>query len=348
MKAARVLGKLQMEVQEVAMPPLDPDSIRVKVMACAICGTDRRIYTVGDYRAQYPVTVGHEIAGVVSAVGDHVENGAFKVGDRVCVAPGHGCGHCEICHKGYPNVCINPNPSMGYKLDGGFAEYLSVPEHIYRLGFVNKIPENLTFEQASMSEIIACCLNAQHNTRVEAGDTVLVMGAGPAGIIHAILSKHYGAGRVIIAQRSEARLNMCKERFSDVIDDFVCMSRQDLKQEVMRITEGKGADCVFVCAPSAQAQESAFDLANARGRINLFGGLPKDGSLITIDANVIHYKELQVSGASSSRPSDNQEALRLLSDRVIDPDKLITHVFALTRIIEAFDVAQSRDCIKIV
>lgn len=346
MLAARVYGQNDLRLERVDVPKVQTGSILVKIEACAICGTDMRIYKKGDYRAQYPVITGHEIAATVVETAPGVT--AVKVGDRVCVAPGHGCGHCKMCLAGQPNVCLTPYPSLGYKLDGGFAEYMAVPEHIFRLGFVNPIPEELTFEQASMSEIIACCLNAQRNAPVREGDTVLIFGAGPAGIIHAHLAKLSGAGKVIMTQRSKGRLAMVAERFPGLADRLIASSEEDLPIAVAEATNGMGADVVFVCAPSAQAQEQALSLVGNRGRVNFFGGLPKDDCMVSVNANLLHYKEFFISGASSSLPETNRQALELLRTRKIDPDKLITTVLPLSRIEEGYALMDSRSCIKVV
>ena len=344
MKAAVIHAKGDLRLQDLPIPEVPAGSIRVRVKACAICGTDLRIYRKGDYRAQYPVVAGHEIAGVVEAVAPGVQT--VREGDRVCVAPGHGCGVCRMCRMGYPNVCLNPFPSLGYKVNGGFEELFAVPENIFRLGFVNPIPESLSFIQASLSEIIACCINAQRNVGVRKGDTVLVVGSGPAGIIHTQLARLAGASKVILTQRSRTRLDLATSRFP--VDRAVASSEEDLEEAIRAETNGEGADVVFVCAPSAEAQETALRLAAPRGRVNLFGGLPKEENVIRVDANVVHYKELFISGASSSLPEGNRTALQLLADRAIDPDKLITHVFEFEKIVNAFDVAESKAGIKVV
>lgn len=344
MKAAVVHGKGNLRLEEVPIPEVPEGSIRVRVKACGICGTDKRIYRIGDYRASYPVVVGHEVAGVVDAVASGVTG--VKEGDRVCVAPGHGCGECRMCRIGHPNVCTNPYPSLGYKVNGGFAEYIAVPENIFRLRFVNPIPEPLTFDQASMSEILACCLNAQRNTVVEEGDIVLIFGAGPAGIVHSQLARLKGARKVIVTQRSKYRLEMAKQKFP--IDRTIASSEEDLRETVMAETDGEGADVIFVCAPSREAQETAIDFVANRGRINFFGGLPRDDRIVRLDANALHYKEFFIGGASSSLPETNREALQLLAERKIDPDLLITHRFPLEDIHAAFDVVESRRCLKVV
>lgn len=344
MLAAVVHAKGDLRLEQVPVPDITPDMIRVKVRACSVCGTDLRIYRTGDPRAAYPVILGHEIAGIVDAVGRDVKG--HTEAERVCVAPGHGCGQCRMCRNGHPNVCVAPFPSLGYKVNGGFAEYIAVPANIVRLGFVNRIPEVLSFDQASISEILACCLNAQDNTPVGAGDRVLVIGAGPAGMLHGILAKAKGAEKVIVTQRSGDRLSILKERTN--VDRIVASSEECLETAVMEETDGEGADAVFVCAPSREAQEAAIRLAAPRGRVNFFGGLPKDDHITGVDANLVHYKELSIGGASSSLPEGNREALRLLAEGVVDPDLVITHRFPLAEIADAFEMVESRRAIKVV
>lgn len=344
MKASVVYGKGDLRLEDIKMPDVPNRSIRVRVMACAICGTDIRIYQKGDHRAAYPVVVGHEIAAVVDAVSSGVDG--FKEGMKVCVAPGHGCGCCRMCKMGYPNVCTTPYPSLGYKVNGGFEEYMAIPENILRLGFVNPIPESLSFEEATLSEIIACCLNAQKNTSVGRDDTVLVMGAGPAGVVHTQLARMQGAKKVLLTQRSRKRLELVQKRFS--VDRIIASSEEDLTEAVMEETGGKGADVIFVCAPSAEAQEQAFHLLAPRGRVNFFGGLPPDDHVIHIDANIVHYKEIFIAGASSSTPEGNRLALKLLAGKKIDANLLITHRFGIDDIQQAFDTASQKRGIKVV
>lgn len=346
MMAAVVHGKGDMRYEAVEKPAVQPGSFRLKVEACAICGSDKRIFRLGDFRAHYPVIIGHEIAGTVDAVAPGVT--AVAVGDRVTVAPGYACGKCRFCKMGEPNLCSDPYPSMGYTLNGGFAEYLDVPPHIFREGFVNKIPENLSFEEACLAEIIACALNAQHNVNIQKGDTVLIIGAGPAGIIHAHLAKMYGAEKVTIAQRTQYRLTQAKELFGDVVDDTICGDDETLEQVYAERNSGRAPDVIFVCAPSAEAQETACRMVGPRGRVNFFGGLPAGKNMITIDANRVHYQEYQITGASSSRQVDNRLALELLSKHVIDGRKLITKIYPLKDVVEAFHFAEEKNCIKVV
>jgi L-iditol 2-dehydrogenase len=219
------------------------------------------------------------------------------------------------------------------------------PENVVRLGFVNKIPDGVSFDEASMSELLACCLNAQENSPVCEGDVVLIMGAGPAGCMQIELSRIRNASKVLITQRSADRLEMAS-RFHP--DRVIASSSENLKEAVMQETNGLGADVVFVCAPSKEAQEEAMSLVAPRGRINFFGGLPKDACQIGINANETHYKEFFIGGASSSLARQNKEALDLIAAGKVSAEKYITHRFPLERIVEAFETVESRKAIKAV
>ncbi|MCX7017515.1 MAG: alcohol dehydrogenase catalytic domain-containing protein [bacterium] len=343
MLSAQVIRLNELQLVEKPVPEAGDDSLLIKVHSCAICGSDLRIYKRGDARANYPIVLGHEIAGTVAKVGRNVKG--YAEGDRVCAAPGHGCGSCRYCLSGASNVCINPRPSIGYASDGGFAEYMVPPENVVQLGFVNRIPDSLTFDQASLSELLACCINAQENTPVREEDVVLIMGAGPAGCLQTDLSKIKGARKTLLTQRSVDRLELAR-RFNP--DRCIASSQEDLKAAVMEETDGVGADVIFVCAPSVEAQQQAFQLVAPRGRINFFGGLPKDRCHITVNANELHYKEFFIGGASSSLARQNAEALNLLAEGKIDANKYITHKFPLSEIAQAFDMVESRKAIKVV
>jgi L-iditol 2-dehydrogenase len=344
MKAAVVQKIRQAEVREVSNPEVIAGSLKIKVEACAICGSDLRIFTKGDPRATFPRIIGHEIAGTVVEIAPGLSG--YEVGERVTVAPGHGCGECKYCKNGMGNVCIHPQPSVGYASSGGFAQYIVPPVNVVKNGFVNKIPENLTFEQASMAELLACCINGQERAQVGKGDTVLIIGAGPAGCMHIQLARARGASKVMIANRSQGRLRMAVERFHP---DVAFTEEGDaLVEKVLAETDGLGADVVIVAAPSHEAQENALRMTAPRGRISLFGGLPKNDCVAHLETNIIHYKECVLTGASSSLGRQNREALQLLSDNKVEAMKYITHRFTLDEFNEAFAAVERHETIKAV
>lgn len=342
MKAAVVERIREAKVLDVPEPVTEPGSLKVKVEACAICGSDLRIFTKGDPRATFPRIIGHEIAGIVVEVGEGTQG--FQVGDRVCVAPGHGCGECRYCRNGMGNVCIHPRPSIGYASSGGFAQYIVPPVNVVKNGFVNRIPDNLSFEEASMSELLACCINAQERAMVGEGDTVLIMGPGPAGLMHIQLAKARGAKKVMLSGRTGGRLTMAKEKFKP---DLVFLEQGDeLVKRVKEETEGLGADVVIVAAPSHEAQEQALRMVAPRGRVNYFGGLPKDNCIAHIEANIIHYNECMLTGASSSLGRQNREALELISQGKVKAADYITHRFTLEEFEEAFGAVERKETVK--
>jgi L-iditol 2-dehydrogenase len=344
MKAA-VIEKLGIiKVYEVPEPELLPLSILIRVEACAICGSDIRIFRKGDPRATLPRIIGHEIAGVVEKIGNKIKK--FHIGDRVTVAPGHGCGKCKYCLNGMGNVCINPQPSVGYASSGGFAQYIVPPVNVVKNGFVNYIPDNVTFEEASMAELLACCINGQERANVGKGDRVLIMGAGPAGCMHVELAKARGAAKVMLVEPFLDRLELAKDKFKP--DVTIAGIGQEVIERVKAETDGLGADVILVAAPSPMAQEQAFSMIAPRGRISFFGGLPRDNKMITIDANIIHYTECSISGASSSLGRQNKEALDLISKGLINAKEFITGRFSLEQTPEAFTSVENKHEIKAV
>ncbi len=343
MKAAVVeeLGKVR--VKEVEMPRLLPASILVRVRACAICGSDIRIIYKGDRRARLPMIIGHEMSGEVVDVGTEVKG--YAVGDRVVVAPGVSCGECYCCRKGWQNLCINMI-SIGYFWPGSFAEYMVPPPRALTEGFVNKIPETLSFLEAALAEPLACCINGQNLLRVCMSDTVAVIGAGPIGLMHALLALERGCDKVMIVQRSKHRLDVARRLVK--AHAFISTMDENAVERVREETKARGADVVIVAASSKDAQQMALEMVGLRGRVSYFGGLNHGDAMVPLDSNLIHYKECMVTGASSSTSEQNQEALRLLASGAIDGHTLISHQYPLEEIGAALEMVRSKQGLKVV
>ncbi|MBN2187770.1 MAG: alcohol dehydrogenase catalytic domain-containing protein [Dehalococcoidia bacterium] len=337
MKAGILEAIEHLEVKEVPDPQLEPCSIVLKVKVCSICATDLRIYHQGHARMKLPHILGHEIAGQISAVGSQVSD--FQVGDRVAITPRIGCGKCFYCQKGQDIYCLN-SLSFGHQLPGGYAQYLLIPECGVRYGVVNTIDDTVSFEEAAIAETVACCLRAQKTSHVGSGDTVVVVGGGPVGIIHCRLAKANGAAKVILVERETRRLGQVN---LDSIDKMVDSQKSHVEAEIAALTEDNGADVVIVACSSAWAQEQSLSLAGRGGRVNFFGGLLPDQASISIDSNLVHYREVSLQGSHSSTPNDNREALDMLARGAIAIDDLITHRFPLDSIREAFLFAESRN-----
>ena len=343
MKAAIYEGIESIRVAEVPEPQVNPDyPVKIRVDACSICGTDVRTYRHGKYNVIPPQIIGHEIAGTVVDRLDSVAG--LEVGDRVTMSAVVSCGACYYCSRGLQNRCVEWT-ALGYEHPGAFAEFMTIPSRLIDFEGVNKIPDGAPATAACLCEPLACCINGQELSRVELGDTVLIIGGGPIGVLHSGLARVMGSTKVMISERSPLRRGLAQKLGADVVID---PSSEDLKQRVMDETDGRGADVVIIAAPSGKAQEEALHLAAKRGRINLFGGLPKDNPNITIDANLVHYRELFIHGSADSTPRQNRIALDLISSGRIAAGDLVTHTLPLERLVDGIGIVERREGMKVV
>jgi L-iditol 2-dehydrogenase len=341
MKAAVYLDKDKMEVREVPTPQIDADSVLVKVHSCAVCGSDIRIFHHGNSRVKPPQILGHESAGEVAEAGANVTR--FKKGDRVALGADVPCGECAFCEAGIGNNC-QINYAMGYQFAGSFAEYVLLNKTVVNYGPVHKIPDNMSYDEAALAEPLACVLNAVELTNIRLGDTVVIIGAGPIGCMIIPVAYMSGASKVIVIQRSRPRMEAAKKFGADV---YICSSEEDAIGRVKEETGGLGADVIFTANPSPQSHADALQMAKNRARINLFGGLPA-GSTVTLDTNIIHYKELFVLGAHGSLPRHHQQAVDLIAARRPDIRPYISHHFPLDQIGEAFAAAEGHQGMRVV
>jgi L-iditol 2-dehydrogenase len=342
MKAAVFHGPGDLRVGEMPRPAIADGELLVKVAACAVCGSDVRTFRHGARNISKPVVLGHEISGTVEEVGGGLSS--FNVGDRVALAPAIPCGECRYCQRGAETMCERLR-SIGYEFDGGLAEYVAVPASAVRAGCVNGVPDNVGLDEAAIAEPLACVINAQELTSVGDGDTVVVMGAGPVGCLHASLAKVRGAAKVILVDIRPERLDMARALGADVLVDG---SREDVRARVFEETDAAGASVVIVAAPSNQAQEQSVTLAARRGRINFFGGLPKTNPLISIDGNAVHYRELTIVGSYGSRPAHNRMALDLIASGRIRTRPLIGLELPLDRVVEGLHAVEQGRVLKVI
>ena len=202
MKAAVYHGLGDMRVEECQEPRIEAGELLVCVRACAVCGGDLRTFRHGHQRIHPPVILGHEFAGIVVEVGADVPS--ELMGARIVVAPAVGCGTCAYCRAGHTHLC-GSRETIGFSMDGAFAEYVRIPARAVQLGNVQRIPDNMDDLSAALTEPLACVVNGQGALDIGAGDTVAVIGAGPIGILHAELARVAGA-RVLLLNRSPQRL----------------------------------------------------------------------------------------------------------------------------------------------
>jgi L-iditol 2-dehydrogenase len=339
MKAVRFYGKGDIRVEDISIPEVERQGLLVKIEACAICGTDLKMYLSGNPRVKPPQTIGHEFVGQIVAIGADVDG--FAVGERVTMATSISCGRCDCCRAGFTNRCDNLTP-VSYDYPGAFAEYLSIPGSGVDGGNVIKVPDGVG-DIAALAEPVSCAINAQILSRVKLGDTVVIVGCGPLGAIHTQVAKANGAAKIIVTQTSVKRLELAKQFDVDAIID---VSKIDPVREVMKLTGGIGADVVIVTAPAAAAQEQSLLLARKGGMINLFASLPKGGSDLKLDSRLIHYRELFISGASDSTPYHVQLAVKLLAKGHIS-EKIVTHRLGVDSFLKGIELMKLSESLKV-
>ncbi|MFE3329302.1 zinc-dependent dehydrogenase [Streptomyces sp. NPDC059176] len=342
MRVARFYAPGDLRLEDVPEPSPRPDEVKIRVRNCSTCGTDVKIFNHGHQHLSPPRVMGHEVAGEIAAVGASVSG--WAEGDRVQVIAAVPCGDCRDCRRGRMTICPNQT-SVGYQYDGGFAEYLIVPHAVLKVDGLNRIPDGVSFAEASVAEPLACVLNGQELAGVGSGDEVVVMGAGPIGALHVRLARARGAARVILADLNAARLEMSAALVRP--DETVCGADGGIVEAVLKLTGGRGADVVITAAASGAAQEDALGMTARSGRISLFGGLPKTAPTITLDSNLVHYRELTLIGANGSSPAHNRRALELIASGAVPVADLITHRMPLDKVADAIGTVAAGEAIKV-
>jgi len=335
MLAAVYHGPQDIRVENVPIPEIGPEEVLLRVVRANICGTDLRILHGG--HRKYPVgTVripGHEVVGDVAAVGERVTG--YRPGDRLFVAPNMGRGDSRESISGNNN--LDPEyEAFGITLDGAFAEYMRVPAAAVRGGNLMPVRPEVDPAVAALIEPLACVWRGQNKVGVGAGDVVLVMGAGPIGVLHVLLARLRGATRVIVSEPAAGRREQALRLGADQAVDPL---GEDLAAIVRAQSDGRGADVVITAAPVKTLQEQAIDLAAVGGRINFFGGLSKDDAFIRLDSNAVHYKELIVTGTTACSTYDCLRAAEIVNSGRLDLSPLITAEFPLAEAVAAFAAA---------
>jgi L-iditol 2-dehydrogenase len=268
MKAAILEQFDKITIQDKDPPACGDKEAILKVNACAVCGSDIRIFHFGNDRVKMPTVIGHEIAGEVVAVGKDVSR--VKLGDRVAVGADVPCGTCYWCANGMGTNC-KINYAVGYQFPGGFQQYMVLNEIILNYGPVTQIPPGLTFAEAAIAEPLACAVAGLELAQFGLGKSICVIGLGPIGCMMLELSQVYGASKVFAAQRSKNRLDMARKFLTSA--RFIATEDENLVDTVMHETDGEGVDLTITTAGTVQAHEDAIRMVRHRGFVNLFGGL---------------------------------------------------------------------------
>ena len=332
MKVAYWYNNKDIRIEEVPTPKPGPKEMLVKVISCGICGSD----IVEWYRLpRAPLVQGHEIGAQIVALGDSLSK--YKLGDRVFIAPKVPCMKCFYCENGHYPQCSE----IKERLPGGFAEYILVPEILIEHG-TYMLPENISYDQSTFIEPLACVVRAQRQGGVKKGRSVMVIGCGMSGLLNVKLAKLKGC-KVIAVDINKRKLEFARRMGADII-----INATDSVSEQLMAKNGKKADAVFLCASADSAVQQAWECVDKGGVIVLFA-VPGPDKKVVVPVNDFWMKEITIITSYYCGPSDITEAMKLIESGNIVVDDLITHRLALTDIAYGFQlVFDGRESIKVI
>jgi len=333
LKAAIYKGPNKIVIEDIEVPEPGKGEIQIKVHSTGICGTDLHMYQgykIGAWDIGKDRVFGHEFGGIITKLGPDVP-GSFKLGDRVVVEPNIGCGQCKTCLAGSYVQCEKGQSIIGIHRNGGFAEFTVAPHEK-----VFGIPDSFSFKAASVFEPFAICVYGILRAPVIAGDIVAVLGPGVAGHHFTMLARASGASKIILAGPNQARLDLGKEIGADVI---INTKDKDLVKEVMKETDGKGADYVFEAAGAQGSLENMGKVVANKGRINIYS-VPIE-PVDNIDFAEYLFKDITLVTASGAQNTFGR-GIKIVSSGIVDIERVITHTFPLEDIERAFEVVEKR------
>jgi L-iditol 2-dehydrogenase len=323
-------------VEEMPRPQIGPGEILVKVMASGICGSD----VLEWYRIKTaPRVLGHEAAGVIVEVGEGVKN--YQIGEKVFVSHHVPCGTCHYCSRGHETACETLHTTNYYP--GGFAEYIRVPRLNVERG-VYRLPEGMSFEEGTFVEPVACVVRAQRLAGIGRGDTVLILGSGLSGLLHLQLARLKGAEKIFTTDISEYRLQAAKKFGADEAIN----ARDNVEERLRQLNGGRRADKVIVCTGAESASRQALRCVDRGGTI-LFFAVPDPGANIPVPFADFWRDEITIMTSYGGAPRDLEEALKILAERRLNVQGMITHHLSLNEIGLGFRlVARAEDSLKVI
>lgn len=339
MLAALFYAPLDVRLEERPVPQPGPGEVLLQVAAATTCGTDLKTFRRGHpvLFQRTPASFGHEVAGIVAATGSGVTRCAE--GDAVVVANSAPCLNCFYCRRGRFSLCEDL-----LLLHGAYAEYLLVPARIVEHNLYH-LPASTSFSAAALSEPLACALHGIAESDVRAGDTVVILGAGPLGLLLAAVASQRGA-RVIITGHGEERLALADRLGAEVVLNVMGLSEDEQRATILRETEReRGADVVIEAVGQPATWELAATLARPGGLVNFFGGCAS-GTRVSLETRPLHYSELTFKGVFHHTPAYFASALELITSRQIDVEALITAHYPLASLLDVFELLQHKQGIK--
>ncbi len=340
MKAVFVNGRGAVSVKDIKLPDLtSTGDILVKMHACGLCGSDlEKIY--GEY-SMTSGRLGHEPAGEIVRIGSSVKD--FKLGDRVFIHHHVACYSCHYCvHEDY-TMC--PAYQTNNISPCGLSEHFLVPEWNVSRGGVIRLPDNVTFDEAALVEPLACCIRAWKKCRFQKGDDVIVLGAGPTGLMHILLAIAFEAGKIFVIDTNDFRLDFAKKYG---VQGFNSLSGHDLIDRIKLETGGRGGDVCIIATGNMKALLQSFDLTRRGGKIILFGVPPK-GSQLPYDVSKLYSSEQSLIPSYAASEIETNQALRMIAETRIDIRSLITHKFHINNAPEAIKCAhEANNAMKVI
>ena len=338
MKCAVFYGPYDVRIEEASIPEPADDEILVKVKAALTCGTDLKTYKRGAHPTYIkpPARFGHEFSGEVAEIGKNLGND-IKIGERVVCANSAPCGYCYYCKLKRESLCENL-----FYLNGSYSQYITVPARIVQKNLFI-IPEHISFEEAAILEPLACVLHGAEESEIKMGDTIVINGAGPIGLMFVKLAVLKGAS-VIVTDLNNERLSCAKDFGAKVtiqINDKI-----DVIEEVKKITEGRrGVDVAVEATGIPKVWEDTVKMVRKGGIAVLFGGC-QSGTTISIDTSLIHYSEITIKGVYHHTPYYVKKAFNLIADRIIDAKSFITKTVPLEKLVDVFEKIDKQEGIK--
>ncbi|AHN25096.1 hypothetical protein GAPWK_0519 [Gilliamella apicola] len=328
MKASVCYKQNDLRTEDLPIPEISDNEVLIKMLACGLCGTD--IQKIRGDTVNKPTVLGHEVVGEIVKKGKNVSK--FEIGDRVITAIHVPCFTCHYCNKGHYTICEQFRTN---NIDpGGFAEFIRIPElHLNHL--THKVSNNVTDEEATLIEPIACCLHGLKQADIRPNDSVLIMGAGTIGILHAQLAKIKGANKVIVSDMSKFKL---QKALNVGCDYAINIKEKNIIDEVNKITDGQGVDVIVIAAGVSSLVADAVNMVRRAGKIIVFSGFDKN-KLVTLDVSRFFKDEISIIGTYSVTPYEFPEALDLLEKRKLNTKEMITHVYPLNKLSEAIDIS---------
>lgn len=333
MKAAVFTDSEKIQIKEIKKPIPKKNELLVKLKSCAICTWEQRVYQ-GINKVDFPFIGGHEMSGIIEKIGEDVDTDRWELGERVVIGLLNSCGDCHYCRMGQHGICekfdhSNVVGGLPIKGMGGFSEYLAVsPNNLF------KINSDISFEKASFTEPLSCVIHSIERGDINIGDDVVIIGGGIMGMFHLLLAKRQAA-RVILSEPNEKRRKLALRLGAD---EVINPLKEKPVERIKVLTEGRGAQVVFVTTAKSQIAKQSIDMAGKLGKVVIYSSYHPDNP-VNFSPNSIHKNMVSIVGTANSNILDFEKSIKLLSHKIIDPTPFISSIYPLVECEKALQEA---------